>query len=82
MMWTMSLDDLRNFASQFVTFVWQDSSSQKCPSTMVRLLMSSYNRILKIARQCKFPDMDDRIIDAIIFGTNCILSTEQAATDT
>ena len=31
-----------------------------------------YNRILKIARQCKFPDLDDRIIDAITFGTNYI----------
>ena len=31
-----------------------------------------YNRILKTVRQCEFPDMDDCIIDAIIFGTNCI----------
>ena len=31
-----------------------------------------YNRILKIGHQCKFPDMDDRIIDAIIYGTNCV----------
>ena len=33
--------------------------------------------ILKIARQCKFPDMDDRIIDAIIFGTNCIKAQDK-----
>ena len=31
-----------------------------------------HNWTLKIARQCEFPDMDDRIIDAIIFGTNCV----------
>ena len=36
-----------------------------------------YKRILKIARQCKFPDMDDRIIDAIIFGTNCIKAQDK-----
>ena len=36
-----------------------------------------YNRILKIARQCEFPDMDDQIIDAIIFGTNCIKAQDK-----
>ena len=36
-----------------------------------------YNRILKIARQCEFPDMDDRIVDAIIFGTNCIKAQDK-----
>ena len=28
-------------------------------------------------RQCEFPDMDDRIIDAIIFGTNCIKAQDK-----
>ena len=28
-----------------------------------------YNRILKICNQCKFSDPDERLIDAIIFGT-------------
>ena len=36
-----------------------------------------YNRILKIPRQCEFPDMDDHIIDAIIFGTNCIKAQDK-----
>ena len=36
-----------------------------------------YNRILTIARQCEFPDMDDRIIDAIIFGTNCVKAQDK-----
>ena len=31
-----------------------------------------YNRILKTARQCEFPDRDDHIIGAIIFRTNCV----------
>ena len=31
-----------------------------------------YNRLLKIGHQCEFSDLDERIIDAIIFGTNCI----------
>ena len=30
-----------------------------------------YNRILKVARQCEFSNIDERLIDAIIFGTNC-----------
>ena len=36
-----------------------------------------YNRILKIARQCEFPDMDDCIINAIIFGTNCVKAQDK-----
>ena len=36
-----------------------------------------YNRILKVARQCEFPDMDDWIIDVIIFGTNCIKAQDK-----
>ena len=36
-----------------------------------------YNRILKTARQCEFPDMDDHIIDAIIFGTNCVKAQDK-----
>ena len=30
-----------------------------------------YNQILKVARQCEFSNIDERLIDAIIFGTNC-----------
>ena len=30
-----------------------------------------YNRILKVARQCEFSNTDERLINAIIFGTNC-----------
>ena len=30
-----------------------------------------YNCILKVARQCEFSNIDERLIDAIIFGTNC-----------
>ena len=36
-----------------------------------------YNRILKTARQCEFPDMDYHIIDAIIFGTNCVKAQDK-----
>ena len=45
-----------------------------CNFCMARLNDESVDvfYILKIARQCEFPDMDDCIIDAIIFGTNCI----------
>ena len=30
-----------------------------------------YNSILKVAKQCKFSNIDERLIDAIIFGMNC-----------
>ena len=30
-----------------------------------------YNRILKVARQCEFSNIDERLIDAITFGTYC-----------
>ena len=36
-----------------------------------------YNRILKIACQCKFTDMDERIIDTIIYGTTCVKSQDK-----
>ena len=36
-----------------------------------------YNRILKTVRQCEFPDVDDHIIDAIIFGTNCVKAQDK-----
>ena len=36
-----------------------------------------YNRILKIAKQCEFPDMDNCIINSIIFGTNCVKAQDK-----
>ena len=36
-----------------------------------------YNRILKLAHQCEFSDINERLIDAIIFGTNCIKAQDK-----
>ena len=36
-----------------------------------------YNQILKLARQCDFSDMNERMIDAIIFGTSCIKAQDK-----
>ena len=36
-----------------------------------------YNRILKLAHQCEFSDPDERMIDAIIFGTNFIKAQDK-----
>ena len=36
-----------------------------------------YNRILKLAHQCEFSDMNERLIDAIIFGTNRIKAQDK-----
>ena len=38
-----------------------------------------YSRILKVARQCEFSNIDERLINAIIFGTNCIKAQEKTA---
>ena len=36
-----------------------------------------YNHILKVARQCEFSNIDERLIDAIIFGTNCVKAQDK-----
>ena len=36
-----------------------------------------YNRILKLAHQCDFSDMNERLIDAIIFGTTCVKAQDK-----
>ena len=36
-----------------------------------------YNRILKVARQCEFSNINERLINAIIFGTNCIKAQDK-----
>ena len=36
-----------------------------------------YNRILKLAHQCDFSDPDERMIDTIILGTNCVKAQDK-----
>ena len=36
-----------------------------------------YNRILKLVRQCDFSDMNEWLIDAIIFGTTCVKAQDK-----
>ena len=36
-----------------------------------------YNRILKVARQCDFSDINEWLIDAIIFGTTCVKAQDK-----
>ena len=36
-----------------------------------------YNQILKLANQCEFSNMNERLIDAIIFNTNCIKAQDK-----
>ena len=36
-----------------------------------------YNRILKLSRQCEFSDPHEHLIDAIIFGTNCVKAQDK-----
>ena len=36
-----------------------------------------YKRILKLACQCDFSDIDEHLIDAIIFGTNCVKAQDK-----
>ena len=68
----MYLAGLKNFVSQYATLGWPDLNSPKLYQYNGESVDVFYNRILKTARQCEFPDVDDCIIDAIIFGTNCV----------
>ena len=36
-----------------------------------------YKRILKLAHQCEFSDMNEQLIDAIIFGTTCVKAQDE-----
>ena len=36
-----------------------------------------YNCILKVARQCEFSNVNGRLINAIIFGTNCVKAQDK-----
>ena len=72
----MYLEGLRNFVSQYATFEWPDLNSPKCTSTMVSLLMFFTTGFSKL-QDSEFPDMDDHIIDAIIFGTNCVKAQDK-----
>ena len=36
-----------------------------------------YNRILKLAHQCDFSDMNEQLIDAIIFSTTCVKAQDK-----
>ena len=36
-----------------------------------------YSRILKLAHQCKFSDMNEQLIDAIIFSTTCVKAQDK-----
>ena len=76
-MWTMSSSGLKSFVSQYAILEWQDLSFQKCISTRESQLMCFTISILKVARQCEFSNIDERLIDAIIFGTNCIKAQDK-----
>ena len=77
-MWIMCSSDLKNFASQYATLEWlvrfKFSKVYQYNGESVDVF---YNRILKTAIQCEFPDVDDHIIDAIIFGTNCVKAQDK-----
>ena len=54
-----------------------DSSLLKSHNARVKPLTPFYNRILKLACQCEFSDMEERLIDAIIFGMNCVKAQDK-----
>ena len=69
---TMSCNISKSFVLLYVTFELQDSSSSKVYQKPGETIDTFYNRILKICNQCEFSDPDERLIDAIIFGTSIV----------
>ena len=62
--------------SPYTILEWPDSSSQVFQQSG-ETIDTFYNCILKLARQCEFSEMNERLIDAIIFGTNCIKAQDK-----
>ena len=61
----------RVFVSQYAISEWQDFKFSKVHQYNGESIDVFYNQILKFARQCQFSNINERLIDAIIFGTNC-----------
>ena len=76
-MWTTCFKGLRNSVNPFVIFEQLSSSLPKCHNIRVSQLTLFYNRILKLACQCEFSDINERLIDDIIFGTNCVKAQDK-----
>ena len=70
------LQHLKSFVSLFVTSGQPDLSSPKS-LRQGENMDTFYNRILKLAHQCDFSDMNERLIDAIIFGTTCVKAQDK-----
>ena len=48
-----------------------------CQQTEVRTLTLSTTRILKVAHQCDFSNINEQLIDAIIFRTTCVKAQDK-----
>ena len=81
MMSTMYYSGLRNFVSQYTTFRAARFKFTKVSQHQGETIDTFYNRILKLSWQCEFSDPDERLINAIIFGTNCVKAQDKPITD-
>ena len=63
--------------NQYATLGPHITSLQRSHSDKMKQLIRFYNRILKLAHQCNFSDIDECLIDAIIFGTNCVKAQDK-----
>ena len=67
---------VKNSVPLYVTFELQDSDFLRFTRSKVTI-DTFYNRILKICNQCEFSDPDERLIDAIVFGTSIVKAQDK-----
>ena len=75
MMSTMCFSGSRNSVNQFATSGPQDLSSPKFPNTTELLIHFIIG--LSNCHDCEFSDPHECLIDAIIFGTNCVKAQDK-----
>ena len=68
---------LMNSVNQFVIFELLTFKFTKVAQHQGEAIDTFYNRILKLAHRCDFSDMQEWLIDAIIFSTNCVKAQEK-----
>ena len=65
--WMQFLKHLKDIANQYVTSVLPGSNSE-LSNNMKQTINTFYYRILHLARQCQFENINECLIDAIVYG--------------
>ena len=77
LMLAMSYRDFEEFCDPICNFRAARYKFTKVSQCQGKAIDTFYNRILKLAHQCDFKNMEERLIDAIIFGMNCVKAQDK-----